>query len=183
MVDKVSTRIQDAPIIRDRAWEFLVPEDWVASDGQLWKNMSTTQRQLEAWNNRGLRKILPRWWRDRRAEDFRRMRVSGAKPLLIRKSRLGLSDEQILNRRLSDLPPGADEDYRGLETTLADLKGKKGPLSPEDQQTLAALEQDFADFWDKWKQIIEIEKQKVRDHYEKWKQHEERMKQKDKKNA
>ena len=55
-------------------WEDTIPEDWIARDGRLWRDMSWVERKLELGNNRSLRKALPKSFRDSRAAMLRRCR-------------------------------------------------------------------------------------------------------------
>jgi hypothetical protein len=52
-------------------WEDVIPGDWTANDGRVWRDMSWAERQVEMSKTPSLRKLLPKSWRDARAKAFR----------------------------------------------------------------------------------------------------------------
>lgn len=61
-------------------WEEQVPEGWTSKDGLSLQSMSWAERQIEFASNPSLRRLLPKSFRDKRAEElrsFRKLQAAG----------------------------------------------------------------------------------------------------------
>lgn len=164
---KIARREPEKPRVSImQMWDYLIPEDWVAQDGRLWRDMNLLAQRKEEWNNPNFRRILPRWWRDEHAKERWYKRRTGGWPIVRTTYYEGYSEEGVHKPSLWRLPPEAGLEYLTLNERLLALRMQTDPLSEDQTQEVIQIEQKMEEFLGVWEKKMEIEKQKILDRYE-----------------